>query len=93
MIIATDAIVTNSEMIKSYKTCREKAECYGKVFVLKSNQPDAILFSIAEYTRLSSIIEYLETFNENEVKKITESLQKPRKKINPSGDKQKAAVL
>lgn len=86
MNIVTHAIVSNSEMIKSYKTCREKAEGFGKVFILKSNQPDAVLFSIAEYKRLSSVIEYLETFNEIDVKKITDSLHKPRRRNIYSSD-------
>ena len=61
MKILTTAIVSNSEMIKSYKACREKAQSFGKIFVLKNNQPDAVLFSITEYERLSVFIEYLES--------------------------------
>lgn len=77
MNISTKAIVSNSDMIKNYKSCREKAENLGKLFVLKNNQPDAVLFSIEEYQRLSSVIEYLESLNDNEIEKITEIL--PRK--------------
>lgn len=77
MNILTKAIVSNSDMIKNYKSCREKAENLGKLFVLKNNQPDAVLFSIEEYERLSSVIEYLESLNDNEIEKITEIL--PRK--------------
>lgn len=58
MDISTKAIVSNSEMIKNYKECREKAECLGKIFILKNNQPDAVLFSITEYERLSVLIEH-----------------------------------
>ncbi|MEI8216926.1 MAG: hypothetical protein WCF96_07485 [Eubacteriales bacterium] len=46
MNILAKAIVSNSDMIKSYKTCREKAEDFGKVFIMKNNQPDAVLFQI-----------------------------------------------
>ncbi|MDF2821205.1 MAG: hypothetical protein K0R15_1646 [Clostridiales bacterium] len=35
MNISTNAIISNSDMIKNYKTCRDKAESVGKVFVLK----------------------------------------------------------
>jgi len=77
MNISTKAIVSNSDMIKNYKSCREKAENLGKLFVLKNNQPDAVLFSIVEYERLSAVIEYLESLNDNEIEKITEIL--PRK--------------
>lgn len=76
MIISTDAIVSNSDMIKNYKACRERAESCGKVFVLKNNQPDAVLFSLAEYKRLSVFIEHLESLDEKEILKITESLLK-----------------
>ena len=66
MKISTEAIVSNSDMIKSYKTCREKAECCGKIFVLKNNQPDAVLISAAEYEKLSPIIEYMDTLDVSE---------------------------
>jgi PHD/YefM family antitoxin component YafN of YafNO toxin-antitoxin module len=74
MKILTKAIVSNSDMIKNYKSCREKAEGFGKIFVLKNNQPDAVLFSMAEYERLSGIIEYLESLDENDIARFTESL-------------------
>lgn len=76
MNILSKAIVSNSEMIKNYKACREKAESFGKIFVLKNNQPDAILFSFAEYERLSVFIEYLETLEEIDLNKFFESLPK-----------------
>jgi len=76
MHILTKAIVSNSEMIKNYKTCREKAESYGKIFVLKNNQPDSVLFSIAEYEKLSVLIEYVENLDEKDFAKMTELLLK-----------------
>ena len=76
MKIITRAIVSNSDMIKNYKGCREKAEELGKIFALKNSQPDAVLFSIAEYERLSVFIEYLESLEEEAISKFTESLPK-----------------
>lgn len=76
MRILTKAIVSNSDMIKNYKKCREKAESLGKILVLKNNQPDAVLFSIAEYDRLSVIIEYLESLEDKDIKTFLESLPK-----------------
>lgn len=76
MNISTKAIVSNSEMIKNYKSCRERAQTFGKIFVLKNNQPDAVLFSIAEYERLSILIEYLESLDIKDITKFTESLPK-----------------
>lgn len=74
MNILTKAIVSNSEMIKNYKACRGKAESFGKIFVLKNNQPDAVLFSIAEYERLSAFIEYIESLEEKDITKVIASL-------------------
>ena len=74
MKILTKAIVSNSEMIKNYKGCKEKAEDLGKIFILKNNQPDAVLFSISEYERLSVLIEYLESIEEKDISKFKESL-------------------
>lgn len=74
MNISARAIVSNSEMIKNYKECREKTECLGKVFILKNNQPDAVLFSITEYERFSVIIEHLESLEEETMVKVIESL-------------------
>jgi PHD/YefM family antitoxin component YafN of YafNO toxin-antitoxin module len=76
MKISAKAIVSNSDMIKNYKACREKAEGFGKIFVLKNNQPDAVLFSITEYERLSEIIEYLESLEDNEITRFCETLPK-----------------
>ena len=56
MKVLTSALVSNSEMIRNYKTCRDKAEELGKIFIMKNNQVDAVLFSVAEYERLSDII-------------------------------------
>lgn len=86
MNIFTKAIVTNSDMIKNYKACREKAEIFGKVFVLKNNQPDAVLFSVVEYQRLASLIEYLESLEEDDIAKVFESLPKEGKKKKYSID-------
>ena len=61
--ISTDAIVTNSEIIKKYRSVREKAELRGKVFILKNNRPDAVLYSIAAYKRFSVLIEHVEELN------------------------------
>ena len=87
MNISTSAIVSNSEMIKNYKTCREKAATLGKVFVLKNNQPDAVLFSITEYQRLSEIIEYLESLDDKDITKVLDSLPKPGVRSNYPIDK------
>ena len=67
-------------MIKNYKLCREKAEELGKIFILKNNQPDAVLLSIKEYQRLSLIIEYLDRMDENDILKFVESLPSERSK-------------
>jgi len=74
MIISTNSIVSNSEMIKNYKSCREKADSCGKIFILKNNQPDAVLFSVAEYDRFSALIEYMETLDDEEIATVIESL-------------------
>ena len=74
MNILSKAIVSNSDMIKNYKICREKAELFGKIFILKNNQPDAVLFSITEYEELSVFIEYLESLEEKDISKFMESL-------------------
>lgn len=76
MNISTKMIVSNSEMIKNFKSCREKAESFGKIFILKNNQPDSVLFSIKEYERVSAFMEYLEKLDEEEIKKFAESLPK-----------------
>ncbi|WP_422484288.1 hypothetical protein [Gudongella sp. DL1XJH-153] len=74
MNILMEAIVSNSDMIKNYKTCRDKAEKFGKIFILKNNQSDAVLFSISEYKRLSVFLEYLETLDGETADKLIKSL-------------------
>ncbi len=74
MNISTEAIVSNSEITKNYKACREKADSVGKVFVFKNNQPDAVLFPILAYEKLASLIEYLETLDDESVEKIVKAI-------------------
>ena len=74
MLISTNAIVSNSEMIKNYKACRDKEEGCGKIFILKNNQPDAVLFSVAEYDRFSSLIEFMETLDDKGIAAVIDSL-------------------
>ncbi|MBS4030686.1 MAG: hypothetical protein KGZ63_04605 [Clostridiales bacterium] len=73
-------------MIKNYKSCRDKAESFGKIFVLKNNQPDAVLFSITEYERLAVFIEYLESLEVKDIAQFTESLPKEGIRKNYSID-------
>ncbi len=77
MNISSKEIVSNAEMTKNYKACREKAERVGKLFVMGNNRPDAVLFSIAEYERLSVFIEYLESLEDTDIAKIIASLPSP----------------
>ena len=67
-------------MIKNYKACRDRAEECGKLFILKNNQPDAVLFSITEYEKLSVFIEYMEGIEEKDFAKAMESLPDKGKK-------------
>jgi len=74
MLISTNSIVSNSEIIKNYKACRDKAESCGKIFIIKNNQPDAVLFSVAEYDRFSALIELMETLDDEGIASVIESL-------------------
>ena len=74
MNITTKSIVSNTDMIKNYKSCRVKADSYGKIMVLKNNQPDAVLFSITEYERLSVLIECVEGLDEKQLSTATDLL-------------------
>ena len=76
MNISTKMIVSNSDMIKNYKNCRDMAEKLGKIFILKNNQPDAVLFSVAEYERVAALLEYFESLEEEEIIKFAKSLPK-----------------
>jgi prevent-host-death family protein len=79
-------------MIKNYKYCRKMAEDFGKIFILKNNQPDAVLFSIAEYERLSVFIEYMETLEESDIAKVTALLPLEGKRKTYSIDHLKADI-
>ena len=80
MNIQTNMIVSNSDISKNYKICRDRAENCGKVFILKNNEPDAVLFSIREYKRLSGLIEYAQYLEENDIANILELMPKDRVK-------------
>lgn len=76
MNISKIALVSNSEMIKNYKACRDKAESLDKLFILKNNQLDAVLFSITKYEKLSIFVEYIESLTEEDILKLIECLPK-----------------
>ena len=63
-------------MIKNYKACRQGAEVACKLIILKNNQPDAVLFSIYEYEKLSVFIEFMENVGEKDILKALTSLSK-----------------
>lgn len=81
MRILEKAIVSNTEITKNYKACREKAEKFGKIFLLRNNQFDAVLFSVAEYKRLSQIIEYLECLEDRDAEVFMKSLPRIEAKL------------
>ena len=74
MKILTRTLVSNSDMIKNYKGCREKAEEFGKIIILKNNKPDAVLFSIEEYSKLAGVIERLDGLDEEKINKVIETI-------------------
>ena len=87
MNITTKSIVSNSDMIKNYKSCRMKADSFGKIMILKNNQPDAVLFSIAEYERLSTLIECVEDLDEQELSTATDLMSVEMSKKERSSEK------
>jgi len=76
MNILDIAIVSNSEMIKNYKDCRNKAENLSKIFILKNNEPDAVLFSINNYKKLSAFFEYLDNVGDADLLELHNCLPK-----------------
>lgn len=74
MDISRNSIVSNSDMIKNYKKCREKAEGVGKVFILKFNAPDAVLFSFSEFEKLEKSLKKIENKEDNGVAKTNDVL-------------------
>ena len=80
--IPKDAIVSNSDIIKNYKSQRDRVEITGKLFIFKNNQPDAVLFSMTEYEKIADLLELVETMNEVEINHILEMIQDHKKKIS-----------
>ena len=72
--VLTREIVTNSEIVKNYKACREKAEKYGKIFIWKNSQPDAVLFSIERYKKLAPVLDYVENLSDEELGRFQDAL-------------------
>jgi PHD/YefM family antitoxin component YafN of YafNO toxin-antitoxin module len=83
MKIIKSAIVSNSDIIKNYKTQRELAEMHGKIYIFKNNQPDAVLFSINAFERVSEVLEAIENSDEEGAILALEQLIKNRKPESP----------
>lgn len=82
MKIPKEAIVSNSDIIKNYKSQRDKAEIIGKLFVFKNNQPDAVLFSITEFEKIAELLELIESMDVIEIEHILKTIQDQKKKIS-----------
>lgn len=66
MKILKEGIVSNSDMIKNYRSCRDRAESTGRLYIFKNNQLDAVLFSLNEIEKLTPILEYFETLSKED---------------------------
>ncbi len=80
MKIPRRAIVSNSDIIKNYKTQRNNAEALGKLIIFKNNKPDAVLFSISAFDRIAEILEEIETMDDIELAKILEMIRDHKNK-------------
>ncbi|PKM87651.1 MAG: hypothetical protein CVU85_05465 [Firmicutes bacterium HGW-Firmicutes-10] len=86
MKILKEGIVSNSDMIKNYKTCRERADNTGRLFIFKNNQLDAVLFSLNEFEKLTPILEYFESLSDSDkmtALNLLQSLTQPNKINTP----------
>lgn len=87
MKILKEGIVSNSDMIKNYKTCRERAESTSRLFIFKNNQLDAVLFSLSEFEKLTPILEYFESLSDSDkmtALSLLQSLTLPNKIKTPA---------
>ncbi len=80
MKIPRRAIVSNSDIIKNYKTQRNNAEALGKLIIFKNNKPDAVLFSISAFDRIAEILEEIETMDDTELANILEIIKDHKSK-------------
>jgi PHD/YefM family antitoxin component YafN of YafNO toxin-antitoxin module len=71
---------------------QRKSRKTGKKYILRNNQPDAVLFAVNEYERLSVFIEYLESLEENAIAAFLESLPKEGKRKRYLFDQLKADI-
>lgn len=82
MKIPKEAIVSNSDIIKNYKTQRDRVEIIGKLFIFKNNQPDAVLFSIDAYDKVADYLELLDTMDDEEREKLLDMILQHKRRIN-----------
>lgn len=78
MKIVKHAIVSNSDIIKNYKTQRLLANENGRIYIFKNNQLDAVLFSVSAYERVSEILEAIENCDEEGAIRALELIIKSR---------------
>ena len=82
MKILKEGIVSNSNMIRSYKSCRERAEIAGRLFIFKNNKLDAVLFSQSEFEKVTPILEYFESLSNEDnttALNLLQSMTRPTK--------------
>lgn len=60
MKILDEEIISNTDIVKEYKTCRDKAKKFGKAFIFKNNTPDMVLVDIDLYKKFEALMEEAE---------------------------------
>ena len=66
MLIERDEIISATEMVKNFASCREKAKENSKMIIFKNNKPDLALVDIDKFEKMIDRIELLEELLANE---------------------------
>lgn len=45
-------LVSKSDLLRNYNSCKEKIDEYGEVIVLTNNKPDAVMMDVERYEML-----------------------------------------
>lgn len=76
MKISINEIISSTEVMKNFSTCREKTKELGKTFIFKNNQPDLVLMDIEEYKLIYALYTFLEEEEHNEIYEMVQQRRK-----------------
>ncbi len=62
MTIIKDEILSTTDVIKNFASCRNKTKEMSRTVIFKNNKPDLVMLDIEEYEKMLTLLSVLEDY-------------------------------